>query len=118
EFMQTLTEDERQKRFIDVQRYFGGKVASSCPLRLMLFMRAENRSAEFRAEPLPRAQAVSCLVQEYISHQRAQDKERAAEYIFDIFSDMAIQAPSYQMWLSPEAMENAGRVRALLEKHR
>ena len=113
-FMQALREDERRKRFIDIQQYFRGQVIDSSPVRLLLFMRAEQRSAEFRAELLSPAQAVSWLTQEYISHQRAQDG--GAEHMFDIFTDMATQAAAYRLWLSPDVMGNAAQVRALLEQ--
>ena len=61
------------------------------------------------------AQAVTWLMQEYISHQKAQDGE--AEYMFDIFSDTANQVTSYKVVLSPDPQENARQVRALLMKH-
>lgn len=115
DFMQTLSQDERQKRFIAVQEYFEGQVAGSCPIRVMFFVYAGHRSAEFRAEPLTPAQAVTWMMQEYISQQKAQDGE--ADFMFDIFSDMAKQAPSYRLWLSPDVQMNAAQVRALLEKH-
>ena len=115
EFMQALTQDQRQKSTIDVQQFFRGQVISSCPVSLVLFLDAKNRSEEFRAELLPPAQAVSCLMQEYISHQQAKDGE--ADYMFDIFGDLAAQAPSYRLWLTPHPVINAGQVRTLLAKH-
>ncbi len=114
EFMQTLARDQRQKQAINIQQYFRGQVISSCPVRLMIFLDAKNRSKEFRAELLPPAQAVSWLMQEYISHQQAKDGE--ADYMFDIFGDMADQAPSYRLWLTPDTVVNAEQVRALLVK--
>ncbi len=114
-FMQNLQEDERRKRHVDVQRYFRGQVLSSCPVRLMLFLRAENRSADFRAERLSPTQAVTWLMQEYVSRERAQGGD--ADHIFDIFGDLAAQAPSYRLWLTPDAQVNAAQVRALLEQH-
>lgn len=113
EFIQTLSQDEREKRVVDVQRYFRQQVISSCSVRLIVFLHTKNRSETFRAEPLPSAQAVSLLMQEYISHQKA--KEGEADHMFDIFSDMAAQAPSYRLWLSPDTRENAEQLRALLE---
>jgi hypothetical protein len=114
-YMQTLTEDRRSKRYIDVQQYFREQVVSSCPVRLMLFLHAKKRSVEFRAEQLSPIQAVTWLMQEYISRQKAQ--EGTADTLFDIFSDMAAQAPSYRLWLAPDARANAAHVRALLEHH-
>lgn len=114
EFIQTLPSDVREKRPVDVQRYFGGQVVSSRPVRVMLFLRKEQRASEFRAEPLARAQAVHWLMQEYISQQQAQEGE--ADYMFDIFGDMAAQAPSYRLWLTPDPQENAERVRLLLQQ--
>jgi len=114
-FMQNLAEDERRKRHVYVQRYFRGQMVSSCPVRLMLFLHAKNRSAEFRAERLSPTQAVTWLMQEYISRERAQ--EGTADNIFDIFADMATQAPSYRLWLAPDTQVNAAQVRALLEQH-
>jgi hypothetical protein len=116
EFMQALSQDQRQKSTIDVQQFFRGQVISSCPVSLVLFLDAKNRSEEFRAELLPPAQAVSCLMQEYISHQQAKDGE--ADYMFDIFGDMAAQAPSYRLWLMQDPIVNAYQVRMLLAKHR
>ncbi len=115
EYIQTLPSDARQKRPVDVQRYFGQQVASSCPVRVMLFLHAEQRVPEFRAEALTRAQAVHWLMQEYISQQQAQDGE--ADYMFDIFGDLATQAPSYRLWLMPDPQENAERVRQLMLRH-
>jgi len=114
-FMQTLADDERQKRFIAIQDYFRHQIVSSAPIRVMFFVHAHHRSAEFRAEPLTPAQAVSWLMQEYISQQKAQEGE--ADYVFDIFSDMAMQAPSYRLWLTPDIQTNAAQVRALLMQH-
>jgi len=115
EFMQTLAQDEREKRIVDIQRYFRKQVISSCPVRLMVFLGAKQRSEKFRAELLSPAQAVSVMMQEYISNERAKGGE--ADYMFDIFSDMTTQAPSYRLWLSPNARENAEQLRALLEQH-
>jgi hypothetical protein len=90
-------------------------VVSSCPVRVMLFVHAFNRGPEFRAERITPAQAVSWLMQEYISQQRAQEGE--ADFMFDIFSDMAAQAASYRLWLTPQVGVNAAQVRALLLEH-
>jgi hypothetical protein len=113
--MQTLAQDEREKRVVDIQRYFRKQVISSCPVRLMVFLGAKQRSEKFRAELLSPAQAVSVMMQEYISNERA--KDGGADYMFDIFTDMTTQAPSYRLWLSPNTQENAGQLRALLEQH-
>jgi hypothetical protein len=115
EYIQTLPSDMRQKRPVDVQRYFGQQVVSSCPVRVILFLHAEQRAPEFRAESLTRAQAVHLLMQEYISQQQAQEGE--ADYMFDIFGDLATQAPSYRLWLTPDPRENAERVRQLMLQH-
>jgi hypothetical protein len=115
EFIQTVSNDERQKRFVDVQRFFQGKYTSSCPVRLMVFLNKKQRGEEFRAEPLSPAQAVGSLMQEYISHEQA--KEGEADFMFNIFSDMATQAPAYRLFLCPDAQVNAREVRALLERH-
>ncbi len=116
EFMQTLATDERQKHFVHIQHYFRQQVISSCPVRVMFFVHALNRGPEFRAEPLSPAQAVTLLMQEYISQQKA--KEGEADFMFDIFSDMAKQAPAYCLYLSPDVHVNAAGVRALVEKHK
>jgi hypothetical protein len=115
EFMQTLSEDARQKRFVAIQDHFEGQVTGSCPVRVMFFVHAADRSKQFRADPLTPAQAVTWLMQEYISQQQAKDGE--ADFMFDIFNDMAQQAPSYRLWLSPNPQENADQVRALLMQH-
>jgi hypothetical protein len=115
EFMRGLPEDERQKRPVDVRRHFRQQVVSSCPVRLMVFLHAASRSEEFRAEVLSPAQAVSWLMQEYISQQQA--KEGEADEMFGIFGDMAEQAPAYRVWLTPDVQMNAEEVRALLAKH-
>jgi hypothetical protein len=115
EFMQNLEDDARQKRVVAVQQYFNEQVVSSCPVRVMFFVHALQRSPEFRAERITPAQAVSWLMQEYISQQKAQ--EGGADYMFDIFSDMATQAHSYRIWLTPDAQVNAREVRTLLLQH-
>lgn len=115
EYMQGLPDDERHKRPVDVQRHFRQQIVASCPVRVMFFLHREQRTTEFRAEPLTRAQAVHWLMQEYISQQKAQEGE--ADYMFDIFGDMAAQAPSYRLWLTPDARENAEQVRQLLQPH-
>ena len=115
EYIQALPSDARQKRPVDVQRYFGQQVVSSSPVRMMLFVHAEQRASEFRAEPLTRAQAVHWMMREYISQQQAQDGE--ADYMFDIFGDLATQASSYRLWLTPDPRENAERVRQLMLQH-
>ena len=98
-----------------MQRYFGQQVVSSCPVRVILFLHEEQRAPEFRAEPLTRAQAVHWLMQEYISQQQAQDGE--ADYMFDIFGDLATQAPSYRLWLTPNLADNVEQVRQVLQQH-
>ncbi len=115
DFMETVAKDSRQKAFVDVQRYFQGQFVSSCPVRVLLFISAKRRAAEFRAEPITPVQAVSTLMQEYVSQQSAQEGE--ADYMFAIFGDLAAQAPSYQLWLTPDTRLNALQVRALLERH-
>ncbi len=115
EFMQNLEDDARQKRVVAVQQFFGDQVVSSCPVRVMFFVHAFHRSPEFRAERITPAQAVSWLMQEYISQQKAQEGE--ADFMFDIFSDMAAQAASYRLWLTPQVGVNAAQVRALLLEH-
>ncbi|HEY6408356.1 MAG TPA: hypothetical protein VIY29_12885 [Ktedonobacteraceae bacterium] len=115
EFMQKLENDARQKSVVAVQQYFQEQVVGSCAVRVMLLVHASDRSSEFRAERVAPAQAVSWLMQEYISQQKA--KEGEADYMFDIFSDMAAQAPAYRLWLTPDAQENAHQVRALLLQH-
>jgi hypothetical protein len=111
EYLQGLPADARQKRVVDVQRFFRQQVIASCPVRVLLFLHPEQRAPEFRAEPLTRAQAVHWLMREY-SSQQAQEGE--ADAMFDIFGDMAAQAPAYRLWLTPDARENAERVRELL----
>ena len=115
EFMRMLPDDERQKRPIDVQRYFREQVVSSCPVRLMVFLQAENRQDTFKAEPLPPAQAVALLMQEYITQQQAKDGE--ADHMFGIFGDLAVQAPAYRLWLTPDTRHNAEQVRQLFRRH-
>ena len=112
-YMQDLPVDERQKRPVDVQRYFGGQITPSCPVRVMLFLHAEQRASAFRAEPLTRAQAVHWLMQEYISQQQAQEGD--VDYMFEIFGDMAVQAPGYRLWLTPDSRANGEQVRKLLQ---
>lgn len=115
-FMQSLSDDQRQKRFIDIQRHFHNLILPSCPIRVMFFLQAKNRDAQFRAEKLSPAHAVATLMQEYISRQRAEAGE--ADFMFDIFSDAANQATSYQIWLSPDIQHNAQAIKALLLQHR
>jgi hypothetical protein len=115
EFIQALARDQRQKSAVDVQQFFRGQVISTCPVRLMVFLDAKNRSEQFRAELLPPAQAVGLLMQEYISHQQAKDGE--ADYMFDIFGDLAAQSPSYRLWLTPDTQINADQLRTLLATH-
>jgi hypothetical protein len=64
DFMQALSDDERQKRPIDVQRYFRRQVITARPARLIVFLHADNRQATFRAEPLSPSQAVAQLLKE------------------------------------------------------
>ncbi len=115
DFMRNLEHDARQKRVVAVQQYFRGQVVSSCQVRVMFFVHASQRDANFCAEKMSQAQAVSCMMQEYISQQKAQEGE--ADYMFDIFSDMAAQAPAYRLWLTPDVAVNAAQVRSLLLQH-
>jgi hypothetical protein len=100
---------------VTIQQYFRDQVVNARPVRLMLFVHALNRAPEFRVEPLSPAQAVSWLMHEYISQQKAQEGD--ADYMFDIFSDMASQSASYRLWLTPDPQVNANSVRALLQQH-
>ena len=111
-YMQNLPRDARQKRAVDVQRHFRGQVLGSCSVRLMVFLHHKNRAETFRAEMLTPASAVGLLMQEYISQQQAKDGE--ADYMFNIFGDMAVQAPAYRLWLSSNPRENVEQVRLLL----
>ncbi len=115
-FMQTLAKDNRQKRFIDVQRHFQGQIVNSCPARVLLFVSAKQRGEVFRAEPMEAAEAVRILMQEFIIQQQV--KEEDAGYMLRIFTDMAEQAPAYRLWLTPDVRLNAQGVRALLEQQR
>jgi hypothetical protein len=114
--MQDLLKDERQKRFVDVQQYFQNQVSTSCSVRVLLFVHARNRDAEFRAESLSRARAVYLLRQEYISHQKVQESKVGDT--FALLTDMVSQSLAYRLWLTPDAQENARQVRMLLEQHK
>ena len=113
EFMQNLVVDQREKLFVDVQQHFRSQVIGHAPIHLLLFVHAKDRDTDFRAEPIAPAQAVSLLVQEYISRQEAQ--ESAVEDIFELFVDLVAQAPAYRLWLTPNARRNAEQVRLLLK---
>lgn len=112
EFMHTLVEDERQKRFVDIQQHFGTQVVASSPISTLLFVHEQQRAEVFRAERITPVQAVSLLTQEYISRNRARESEIGDTFV--LFSDLAMQVPSYRLWLTPNAEENAAQVRALL----
>jgi hypothetical protein len=115
EFMHNPTKDQRQKFFIDIQRYFRKQVAYSAPVRVMLFVHEVNRCTAFKAKLLTPGEAVAWLLQEYISQQKA--KQGGSEAMLDIFTDMAKQSVSYALCLTPDAQENATRVRELIERH-
>lgn len=114
EFMRGLTVDEREKRYVYVRQHFREQVINAAPVGLLLFIHAEDRAADFRAEPLPPSQVVSLLLQEYISRQEAQGD--SVEKIFTLFNDLALQAPAYRLWLTPDTNLNALQVRALLQQ--
>jgi len=114
-FMQAVDIDQRQKLFVHIQDYFRDQVVTSLPVRALFFVHPYNRRETFQVEVMTAAEAVTWLMQEYISQQKAQDGD--ADFMFGIFSDMAAQATSYCLGLSPNARENAMQVRALLEKH-
>lgn len=111
-----LMNDERQKRFIDVQQHFRGQVINSSLIQVMLFVSEKHRAEQFRAEPLFPVQAATFLMQEYISQQRAQESD--VDHIFRLFTDLAQQTVSYRLWLSPNPQENARQVRILLEMYK
>ncbi|MBA2283970.1 MAG: hypothetical protein H0W02_00655 [Ktedonobacteraceae bacterium] len=114
-FMESAVADQRFKRHVDTQHYFGQQIVSESPVRVILFIDADNRDVQFRAEQLSAAQAVSMLMQEYVSQQRA--RAGGADAMFDIFSDMMSQAAAYQLWLTPDVDLNAAQVLALMERH-
>ncbi|MDQ2902178.1 MAG: hypothetical protein M3Y81_01315 [Chloroflexota bacterium] len=114
-FMESAVVDQRLKRHVDTQHYFGQQIVNESPVRVILFIDADNRDAQFRAEQLSAAQAVSMLMQEYVSQQRA--RAGGADAMFDIFSDMLSQAVAYQLWLTPDVDLNAAQVLALLGQH-
>lgn len=116
DFMQDVAEDERQKRFIDIQQYFREQVIAECPIRVLLFVHEEQRTEEFRAERLSPAQAASLMMQEYISRKRSQEGD--VSYLLDLFTEIAQQAPAYNLWLSPQAAVNAEHVRMIIEAHK
>lgn len=111
-YMHNLPKDARQKRAVDVQRHFRGQFACSSFMRLLVFLHPKNRGQSFQAEPLSQAEAVSLLMQEYIAQQQPNDGE--ADFMFDIFNDLATQAPAYRLWLSPRSQENAEQVQQML----
>lgn len=113
DFMQSLPDDQRQKRFINIQQYFRDQIAGSCPVRAIFFLHEVNRCPTFTAKPLTPAESVAWLMQEFISQQKAKDEEAA--FMLSIFSDMASQAASYALCLTPDAHENARRVCELIE---
>ncbi len=115
DFMQSLPDDQRQKRFIDIQQHFRGQIVGACPVRAIFFLHEVNRCPTFTAKLLTPAQSVAWLMQEFISQQKA--KEEEAAFMLSIFSDMASQSASYALCLTPDAHENALRVRELIEKH-
>lgn len=115
DFMKTVAIDQRHKQFVHIQEYFREQVASSLPLRVLFFVHAVNRRPAFQYEVMPQAEAVQWLMQEYLSIEQAQAGD--ADYMFELFSDLAAQAASYCLGLSPDAHENALGVRALVEKH-
>jgi hypothetical protein len=78
----------------------------------LLFINEEQRSGKFHAERLSASRAVSLLVGEYISQQVAQEGQ--GYEMFNIFSDMVIQAQSYRISLTPDVQVNAEQVRMLI----
>lgn len=115
DFMQSADADQREKRFVHIQEYFRAQIVTALPVRVLFFVHPINRRPAFTVEEMPPAEAVQWLMQEFISQEKAQAGE--ADFMFDIFSDIAAQATSYCLGLSPSPQENAMQVRALLEKH-
>lgn len=112
-WLSALSRDQREKRFIPAQRYFRAQVLAECPVRALLFIDADHRAEVARSEGIMPALAVSILMHEYISHQR--EKQDAMQEISALFTELAMQAMSYRLWLSPDALQNAEMVRALLQ---
>ena len=115
EFIQKLAKDQRQKLFIPIQDYFKNQIITSAPIRAMFFVHWENRGPAFRYERMTPAHTVTWLMQEYISQQKAKDGE--ADFMLDIFTDMARQATSYRLLLTPDPLVNAAEVKKLLAQH-
>jgi hypothetical protein len=115
EFMQNPVKDERQKFFIDIQQHFRKQVVYSRPVRVMFFVHEVNRCTQFKAKLLTPAEGAAWLMEEYISREQAQ--QGGSESLLDIFTAMAKQSVSYAICLTPDAQENAARVRALIEQH-
>ena len=116
EFVQRRMIDKRQKQYVPIQAYFRGQVITSCPVRLLLFLSSRRRGETFQADLISPAQAVSRLMEKYMSQQQATEEE--SRDTFDLFSDMVERAVSYNLWLTPDTVENAEQVRRLLERHR
>jgi hypothetical protein len=115
-FMQGLKEDVRHKRYIDVQRYFREQVINSCKVSFLLFIHEEQRSGEFHTERLSPSRAASWLMGEYISQQVAQEGQ--GNEMFDIFSDLVMQAQSYRISLTPDVLVNAEQVCMLIAQQK
>ena len=112
EFVQKRLIDNRQKQYVATQQYFREQVITSCPVRLLLFLSSKRRTETFQADLISPAQAVSRLMEMYMSQQQATHEE--AQDTFDLFSDMAASVASYNLWLTPDTVENAEQVRRLL----
>jgi hypothetical protein len=53
-------------------------------------------------------------MREHVSQQQAREGE--ADYMFDIFGDVASPALSYRLWLTPNTQENVEQLRQLLRR--
>lgn len=109
-FLRQYPADQRDKRYCSIEAIHSGSACLQVPIRLLLFpiLTTEARS---QVIPLSKARTLQELIEQGISTTRQQHQSR--ESMFAFLSQLAQQAPGYQLLISRGAQDGPQMIHSL-----
>lgn len=109
-FLWQYPADPRDKRYCSIETIHGGSACLQTPIRLLLFP-VLTTQARSQILPLSKARTLQELIEQGISRTHQQHQSR--ESMFAFLSQLAQQAPGYQLLISRGAQDGPQMVNSL-----
>lgn len=109
-FLQQYPVDMRDKRYCSIESIRRGSACLQAPIRLLLFP-ALSTEAKSQIIPLSKARALQELIEQGIG--RTHQQRQSPESMFTYLSQLAQQAPGYQLAISRHAQDGPQLIHSL-----